>query len=100
MRCPAVQRAHTWFVFHQDRSSVKNRHILGPAHLMWGSHYPMADANWPDDRQQAMRVTDEVPADDRHALLGGNVAKLYRLPGSEGGFDEGEAGRFEQLVHF
>ena len=93
-------RAHTWFVFHQDRTSVKNRHILGPAHLMWGSHYPMADANWPDDRQQAMQVTDEVPADDRHALLGGNVAKLYRLPGSEGGFDEDEAGRFEQLVHF
>ena len=47
-----------------------------------------------------MRVTDEVPADDRHALLAGNVARLYRLPGSEGGFDEGEAGRFEQLVHF
>ena len=88
-------RAHTWFVFHQDRSSVKNRHVLGTVHLMWASHYPMADSHWPDDRQQAMRVTEEVPAEDRHALLGGNVARLYQLPGHAGGFTADELTRFE-----
>ena len=79
---------------------MKNRHVLGKVHLMWGSHYPMADSHWPDDRQQAMRVTEEVPAEDRLALLGGNVARLYQLPGHTGGFTGDELTRFEQLVHF
>jgi predicted TIM-barrel fold metal-dependent hydrolase len=93
-------RRYSWFVFHQDRSSVKNRHKLGAAHLMWGSHFPYEDANWPDDREQAMRVTDEVPAEDRQSLLADNVGRLYRLRGHEHGFGDGEVERFEQLVHF
>ncbi|HWS45142.1 MAG TPA: amidohydrolase family protein, partial [Acidimicrobiia bacterium] len=93
-------RRHAWFTFHQDRSAVKNRYRLGAVHLMWASHFPFDDANWPDDRQQAMRVTDELPADDRQALLAGNVARLYRLPGYEKGFTTDEVAAFEQLVHF
>ncbi len=93
-------RKHAWFTFHQDRPAVKNRHRLGGAHLMWGSHFPYEDSNWPDNRQQAMRVTDAAPADERHSLLAGNVARLYRLPGFEKGFTEDEITSFEQLVHF
>ncbi len=93
-------RKHAWFTFHQDRPAVKNRHRLGAVHLMWGSHFPFEDSNWPDSRQQAMRVTDEVPAADRHALLAGNVARLYRLPGYEKGFTDDEVTSFEQLVYF
>jgi predicted TIM-barrel fold metal-dependent hydrolase len=93
-------RKHAWFTFHQDRPAVKNRQRLGGVHLMWASHFPYEDSNWPDNRQQAMRVTDEAPADDRHALLAGNVARLYRLPGFEKGFSEDEITSFEQLVHF
>lgn len=92
-------RRHAWFTFHQDRPAVKNRHRLGEVHLMWASHFPHEDSNWPDDRQQAMRVTDEAPADDRHALLAGNVARLYRLPGFEKGFTDEEVRSFDQLVH-
>jgi predicted TIM-barrel fold metal-dependent hydrolase len=93
-------RRHTWFTFHQDRSAVRNRHRLGAVHLMWASHLPFEDSNWPDNRQQAMRVTDELPVDDRQALLCGNVARLYRLPGYEKGFTTDEITAFEQLVHF
>jgi predicted TIM-barrel fold metal-dependent hydrolase len=93
-------RRFAWFTYHQDRPAVKNRHRLGDVHLMWASHFPYEDSNWPDNRQQAMRVTDEAPADDRHALLAGNVARLYRLPGYEKGFTDDEVGRFDQLVHF
>lgn len=93
-------RKHTWFTFHQDRPAVKNRHRLGGAHLMWASHFPCEDSNFPDDRQQAMRVTDETPVDERHALLAGNVARLYRLPGHEKGFTDDEISSFEQLAHF
>ena len=93
-------RRHAWFTFHQDRPAVRNRHRLGQVHLLWASHFPFDDANYPDDRQQAMRVTDEVPADDRHALLAGNVARLYRLPGYDEDFTSDEVAAFEQLVHF
>jgi predicted TIM-barrel fold metal-dependent hydrolase len=93
-------RKHAWFTFHQDRSSVKNRKRLGGVHLMWASHFPHEDANWPDDRQQAMRVTEELPAEDRQALLADNVARLYRLPGYEKGFTDDEVTAFDQLVHF
>lgn len=92
-------RKHAWFTFHQDRPAVKNRHRLGDAHLMWASHLPYDDANYPDSRQQAMRVTDEAPTDERQALLAGNVARLYRLPGFEKGFTADEIVSFDQLVH-
>jgi len=93
-------RKHSWFTFHHDRSAVKNRSKLGVAHLTWGSHFPFDDANWPDDRQQAMRVTEELPSEDRQALLAGNAARLYRLPGYEKGFTAAELEKFEQLVYF
>jgi predicted TIM-barrel fold metal-dependent hydrolase len=93
-------RKFSWFTIRQDRSAVKNRRRFGPAHLMWASHVPLADSNWPDSRQQAMRVTDEVPPEDRDALLAGNVARLYRLPGHEKGFTDQEVGNFDTLVHF
>ena len=93
-------RRHAWFTFHQDRPAVKNRHRLGRSHLMWASHFPFEDSAWPDNRQQAMRVTEETPPDDRHALLAGNVARLYRLPGFEQGFTADEVVDFDQLVYF
>jgi predicted TIM-barrel fold metal-dependent hydrolase len=93
-------RRHAWFTFHQDRTAVKNRHRIGDVHLLWASHLPFDDANFPDDRQQAMRVTEEVPAGERQALLAGNVGRLYRLPGYEAGFTNDEVAAFEQLVHF
>jgi predicted TIM-barrel fold metal-dependent hydrolase len=92
-------RKHTWFTFHQDRPAVKNRARLGGVHLMWASHFPYEDSHYPDNRQQAMRVTDETPVDERHGLLAGNVARLYRLPGFEKGFTEAEILAFDQLVH-
>ena len=93
-------RRHAWFAFHQDRPAVKNRHRLGAVHLMWASHFPFDDSNFPDNRQQAMRVTDEVPHDERQALLADNVPRLYRLPGHDAGFTRDEVAAFEQLVHF
>jgi predicted TIM-barrel fold metal-dependent hydrolase len=92
-------RKHVWFTFHQDRPAVKNRHLIGGVHLMWASHFPHEDSNWPDNRQQAMLVTDEAPTEHRQAMLADNCARLYRLPGYEG-FTADEVVDFEQLVHF
>jgi len=93
-------RRHAWFTIHQDRPAVRNRHGLGDVHLLWASHFPFADSNYPDNRQQAMQLTEEVPSKERHALLADNVGRLYRLPGYEAGFTTDEVAVFDQLAHF
>jgi len=93
-------RKFAWFTVHHDRSAIRDRHILGEVHLMWGSHFPYDDSNWPDNRQQAIRLTDEVSAQSRQALLADNVGRLYGLPGFEKGFTEEEVSSFPDLVHF
>lgn len=93
-------RKFAWFTVHQDRSAVRDRHLIGEVHLMWGSHFPYDDSNWPDNRQQAIRLTDEVSAEARQALLADNVGRLYGLPGFEKGFTDEEVSLFPDLVHF
>lgn len=93
-------RKHAWFTFHQDRSAVRYRHKLGVVNLLWASHLPLEDAVWPDDRQQAARVTEELSAEERRALWSDNTARLYRLPGHEKGFTDADLQSFEPLVHF
>jgi predicted TIM-barrel fold metal-dependent hydrolase len=93
-------RKFGWFTVHHDRSAVRDRHLLGEVHLMWGSHFPYDDSNWPDNRQQAIRLTDEVSDQSRQALLADNVGRLYGLPGFDKGFSEAETSTFPALVHF
>jgi predicted TIM-barrel fold metal-dependent hydrolase len=92
-------RRHFWFTIQQDRATVKHRDLLGPDHLLWASHFPLDASNWPDNRQQAMRVTEEIPAEDKQALLVGNAARLYRLPGYEEGISPTPFEAVERLVH-
>jgi predicted TIM-barrel fold metal-dependent hydrolase len=78
---------------------VKHRHVFGTDHLLWASHFPLDAADWPDNRSQAMRVTEEVVPDDKHAILAGNAARLYRLPGHEDGVAPTPFEQVERLVH-
>jgi predicted TIM-barrel fold metal-dependent hydrolase len=92
-------RRHFWFTVQQDRSAVKHRNVFSTDHLLWGSHFPLDACDWPDDRSQAMRITEELPADDKHAILAGNTARLYRLPGYEEGLEPTPFEAVERLVH-
>jgi predicted TIM-barrel fold metal-dependent hydrolase len=91
-------RRNFWFTVHQDRTAVTNRWMLGTGHLMWASHFPLDSTNWPDNRQQAMKVTEEVPTEDRQAILADNVARLYQLPGYEP-LGSAPYDSIERLVH-
>jgi predicted TIM-barrel fold metal-dependent hydrolase len=93
-------RKHSWFTFHQDRPAVKYRSKVGVTNLLWASCFPAEESDWPDNRQQAIRVTNEVSSDERDALLAGNTARLYGLPGYEDGFAEKELTTFEPFVHY
>jgi predicted TIM-barrel fold metal-dependent hydrolase len=92
-------RRHYWFTFQHDHTAVRNRRLLGDGHLMWASHFPLDASNWPDNRQDAMLMVDELPTDDQRALLAENVARLYRLPGYETGIDLTPFEEIEVLVH-
>ena len=74
-------RSHVWFTVQQDRAGVSERDMLGREHLMWASHFPLDSTNYPDNRQQAVKVTEELPEEDRQAILVDNAARLYGLPG-------------------
>jgi predicted TIM-barrel fold metal-dependent hydrolase len=93
-------RTHVWFTFHHDRPAVRNRNNIGNAHLMWASHFPYDDSNWPDNRQQAVRTTAEAPPEIQTALMAENVARLYKLPGYEKGFSDEALKDFVALVHY
>jgi predicted TIM-barrel fold metal-dependent hydrolase len=93
-------RSRIWFTFHHDKVAVKNLRNIGPAHLMWGSHFPYDDTNWPDNRQQAVRVSAEADAEAQKALMAGNVGRLYRIAGFESGFEAKAIRDFVPLVHY
>jgi predicted TIM-barrel fold metal-dependent hydrolase len=93
-------RRHFWFTFHQDTAAVKNRAKIGPAHLLWASHFPFDSSNWPDNRQQAINLADLANAEDRPSLLAENAARLYKLPGYEAGFSSDKLEEFTRLVTF
>lgn len=93
-------RRHFFFTFHQDRSAVRNRGKLGGTHLLWATHFPLDASEWPDNRRQAMRLTEGLPDPDRRELLAENTARLYRLPGYEDGVADTPLESFEKLVHF
>jgi predicted TIM-barrel fold metal-dependent hydrolase len=76
-------RRHFWFTVQHDRAAVSKRAMMGLEHLMWASHFPLDAANWPDDREQAVQLTAELPADEKQAILADNVARLYQLDGYE-----------------
>jgi predicted TIM-barrel fold metal-dependent hydrolase len=92
-------RRHFWFTIQQDRATVRHRDMIGAQHLMWSSHFPLDASNWPDNRQQAMRVTEELRREDQQALLAGNAARLYRLAGNEEGVSPPSFESIERLVH-
>jgi predicted TIM-barrel fold metal-dependent hydrolase len=92
-------RRHFWFTVSHDRTGISNREMFGIEHLMWASHFPLDVTNWPDDRQEAMHVTEGLPSDDREAILAENAARLYRLPGYERGVEPTPYDAIERLVH-
>jgi predicted TIM-barrel fold metal-dependent hydrolase len=79
---------------------VKYRSKVGVSNLLWASYFPAEESDWPDNRQQAMRVTNEVLEVERQALLADNTARLYGLPGYEDGFAKADLETFEPFVHY
>ncbi len=65
--------------FIEDKVGMMIRHVIGVDNLMWSSDYPHTDTTFPNSRKYIEETFEGVPAEDRHKIVAGNAAKLYRL---------------------
>jgi len=71
--------------FQSDRACIMSRSVTGVRPLMWGSDYPHAEGTFPRSKEVIARLFDgiEISEQDRADILGGNAARLFRLPRPE-----------------
>ena len=68
--------------FQYDRACIMSRSVTGTQALMWGADYPHHEGTFPRSRQVLARLFDgiDISEDDKAAIVGGNAARLFRLP--------------------
>jgi predicted TIM-barrel fold metal-dependent hydrolase len=71
--------------FQVDRACIMTRSVTGVRPLMWGSDYPHGEGTFPRSRNVLAHLFDgiEISAEDKASILGGNAARLFRLPRPE-----------------
>jgi predicted TIM-barrel fold metal-dependent hydrolase len=62
-----------------DRMSLRARHYLGTANIMWSSNFPQASSTWPGTREHVALSFADLPEAERRQLQWENAAKLYAL---------------------
>jgi predicted TIM-barrel fold metal-dependent hydrolase len=58
------------------------RSITGVKPLIWGNDYPHAEGTWPRSKALLEKMFDgiDISEKDKADILGGNGARLFRLP--------------------
>jgi predicted TIM-barrel fold metal-dependent hydrolase len=71
--------------FQRDRACIMARSVTGTQAIMWGSDYPHHEGTWPYSKEVVAHLFDgiEISEDDKADVLGGNAARLFRLPRPE-----------------
>ena len=68
-----------YFTCWYDRMSLRVRHYLGTANILWSSHFPLASSTWPNTRQQMALSFADLPEAEKRQMQWENAAKLYSL---------------------
>jgi uncharacterized protein len=74
-----VFRRQVWLTFQDDQIGLDLLRYCGPDKVMWACDYPHPDSTFPYSKQVIERLTADLPADVRRALLRDNAAALYGL---------------------
>jgi predicted TIM-barrel fold metal-dependent hydrolase len=71
--------------FQYDRACIMSRSVTGHRALMWGADYPHNEGTYPRSRQVVEHLFDGIDISDQEKadILGGNAARLFRLPRPE-----------------
>ena len=68
-----------YFTCWYDRMSLRARHYLGTANILWSSNFPQASSTWPNTRQHMALSFADLPEAERRQMQWENAAKLYSL---------------------
>ena len=63
--------------FQDDPAALALRSYTGVECLLWGSDYPHHEGTWPRSRDALDVLFAGVPGEDRAAITGGTIAKLF-----------------------
>jgi predicted TIM-barrel fold metal-dependent hydrolase len=66
--------------FQEDGNGVRMRDVIGVETLMWGSDYPHTESTFPRSKAIVEEILVDVPADEAHAIVCDNAARLYGFP--------------------
>ncbi len=80
-----IIRAQVKCSFQYDRACIMARAVTGHEALMWGSDYPHAEGTFPHTPAVLGKLFDGIDISEREKadILGGNAARLFRLPRPE-----------------
>ena len=71
--------------FQYDRACILAREVVGHQAFMWGSDYPHAEGTFPNTPMVLPKLFEGIDISEREKadILGGNAARLFRLPRPE-----------------
>jgi predicted TIM-barrel fold metal-dependent hydrolase len=72
-------RSNMAATFEEDLVAMKLLDELGIDNIMWATDYPHADSTWPVSQDVIKEHFETFTAADRHKVIAGNAARLYRL---------------------
>lgn len=73
-----IKERNYWGFLH-DPVGVRRRHSIGVDKLLWGTDFAHAASDWPNSMKVMEQDFAEVPRDEKHAMLVGNVVKFFHL---------------------
>ena len=72
-------REHVLWGFLRDPFGVSVRHQVRVKNALWGSDFPHSAGDWPNSQKVLHELFDDVPADERYAMVAGNAVDFFGL---------------------
>ena len=72
-------RRNVFVSFQEDALGIRDRHIIGVDHLLWGSDYPHFESTFPRSRQIIEEILVDCTEEEKAKIAGGNVVRIYHL---------------------
>jgi predicted TIM-barrel fold metal-dependent hydrolase len=73
-----LRERNLWGFLH-DPVGVRRRDCIGADRLVWGSDFAHAASDWPNSPKIIEEDFEGVPADERYAMLAGNMVRYFQL---------------------
>ena len=70
---------HIYTTFQDDWVAFKVADLMNWKRLMWANDFPHSDSTWPWSQDVLEEHTKHLTAEQKHAILCGNVAELYGI---------------------